>query len=88
MKEWIDERKNTDCCIDKEKENMRLTADMIIALIKRREKMGISQQELAKISGIKQPTISRIELGKNIPKMEIVNKLKNSLEVKIKLNRK
>jgi len=37
--------------------------DMIRSLIERRNKLGISQTELAKIIGTKQPAISRLEKG-------------------------
>ena len=44
-------------------------------LIKARKKRGISQRELERLSGVKQPIIARIESGTVSPKLDTVMKL-------------
>ena len=49
--------------ISGEHELLKSKYDMIKSLIKHRNKLGISQTELAMIIGTKQPAISRLEKG-------------------------
>ncbi len=44
-------------------------------LIKVRKERGISQRELERLSGVKQPIIARIESGTVSPKLDTVMKL-------------
>jgi len=50
---------------------------------KLREEKGIDQTELAEISGIKNETISRIELNKTKPKIEYLEKISTIFNVSI-----
>ncbi len=49
--------------IRKEYEALKPKYDMVRVLIKRRSKLGLSQTELARIIGTRQPAISRLEKG-------------------------
>ena len=49
--------------IRKEYEALKPKYDMVRILIKRRSKLGLSQTELARIIGTRQPAISRLEKG-------------------------
>ena len=49
--------------IRKEYEALKPKYDMVRILIEHRSKLGMSQTELAKIIGTKQPAISRLESG-------------------------
>lgn len=49
--------------IRREYEALKPKYDMVRSLIERRSKLGISQTQLAKIIGTKQPAISRLEKG-------------------------
>ena len=44
-------------------------------LVKARKEQGISQRELEKLSGVKQPVIARIETGTSSPQLDTVIKL-------------
>lgn len=44
-------------------------------LVKARKEQGISQRELEKLSGVKQPVIARIETGTSSPQLDTVLKL-------------
>ncbi|MCM1330179.1 MAG: helix-turn-helix transcriptional regulator [Ruminococcus sp.] len=48
---------------------------LIGKLIEAREEMGLSQRELAAISGIKQPAIARLEKGAAVPKVDTLIRL-------------
>ncbi len=49
--------------------------DLIGKMIEARETKGISQRELADISGVKQPAIARIESLKSTPQVDTLLKL-------------
>ena len=48
-----------------------------------RKKRGLTQNELAKMSGIKRPNISRLESGAHVPGILLIECLAESLQVKI-----
>ena len=64
-------------------------SDMRVALIgeliKARRESSISQRELARLSGVKQPVIARIEKGKSSPNIETVTKLLFALGKKLEI---
>ena len=49
--------------------------DMIKTIIKLREEKGISQRQLAALTGIKQTAIARLESGRSVPNITTMNKL-------------
>ena len=48
---------------------------LIGKMIEAREEMGLSQRELADISGVKQPAIARLESGAAIPRVDTLIRL-------------
>lgn len=62
---------------DKEKINFEI--ELIGKMVEAREQKGLSQRELAEISGIKQPAIARLESMKTTPKIDTLFKLLNPL---------
>lgn len=44
-------------------------------MIKAREEKGLSQRDLAKLCGVKQPAIARIESMKSIPQLDTLLKV-------------
>lgn len=48
---------------------------LIGKIIEAREEMGLSQRELANLSGIKQPAIARLERGTTVPKVDTLIRL-------------
>lgn len=76
--------------LSEENENNKLTiesADKTIKIIKRiikaREDLKISQRELAKRCGIKQPALARIESFKIIPKLNTIIKIASCVNITI-----
>lgn len=48
-------------------------------IIEQRRVLGVSQQELARLAGLRQETISRLESGKNSPTIRTVDKIDQAL---------
>lgn len=59
--------------------------EIVGKLMAARDRKGLSQRELSRISGIPQKTISRIESGKDIPKMSTLFKLCSALDLEIQI---
>jgi DNA-binding XRE family transcriptional regulator len=49
-------------------------------IIEQRRALGISQQELARLAGVRQETISRLESGKHSPTIRTVDKIDAALQ--------
>ena len=49
--------------------------EIISSIIEARQAKGLSQKELAEITGIKQPAISRLENGHISPSVDTINRL-------------
>ena len=71
---WDDFEKELNITKEEEEE-IRLEMEIIEASINARESKKISQRELSKLSGIKQPAIARIEKRVNSPSINTLIKL-------------
>jgi len=49
-------------------------------LIRNRKNAGLSQQRLAKLAGVRQETISRLESGKHLASVATIEKLERAIE--------
>ena len=58
-----------------EKEEIEVISRLVIEIIKRRYEMGLSQRDLAKLAGIKQPAIARFETLGSIPRLDTLIKI-------------
>lgn len=58
-----------------EREQINFQVDLIGKVIEARESQGLSQRDLAELSGIKQPAIARMESMKSIPKIDTLCEL-------------
>jgi DNA-binding XRE family transcriptional regulator len=56
---------------------------IINSIINRRVELGLTQRDLAKISGVKQSAIARLENFKVVPKIYTLYKLMNPLGLKL-----
>lgn len=54
-------------------------------IVRMRKEKGISQRELEKLSGVKQPVIARIESGNSIPNINTVLKILLALGSTLKI---
>lgn len=71
---WKEIRKNLDITPEQEAE-IQLEKDIIKATIEARKKNKLTQRELSKKSGVKQPVIARIEKCANSPQTSTLIKL-------------
>jgi DNA-binding XRE family transcriptional regulator len=74
--------------IRKEYEALKPKYDIIASLIDRRNQLHISQAQLAKIIGTKQPAISRLEKGDYNTTLRTFFKVAKALELDISLSAK
>ena len=62
-----------------EREKINFEIELIGKVIEAREERGLSQRELAQISGVKQPAIARLESMKTTPRIDTLFKILNPL---------
>ncbi len=60
---------------DAEREKINFEVELIGKMIEAREKKGLSQRELAELSGVKQPAIARLESMKATPQIDTLFKI-------------
>lgn len=58
-----------------DREQINFEVSLIGKMIEAREAKGLSQRELAEISGVKQPAIARIESMKSTPQLDTLLKV-------------
>lgn len=58
-----------------EREQINFHVDLIGKMIKAREEKGLSQRELAELSGVKQPAIARVESMRTTPQIDTLFKI-------------
>ncbi len=85
MKKWSDVRNNIQALSDLEKEEIRLTAELVAKIIERRAEIGWTQRQLAEESGVKQSAIARFESLAVVPRIDTLYRLLKPLGLKIKL---
>ncbi|MEQ2471935.1 helix-turn-helix domain-containing protein [Laedolimicola intestinihominis] len=55
------------------------TTEVVKELVTERKRQGMTQQELADITGIQPPNLARIESGKHIPTLVVLEKYVSAL---------
>ncbi|MCI8958921.1 MAG: helix-turn-helix transcriptional regulator [Lachnospiraceae bacterium] len=58
-----------------EREKINFEVELIGKMIEAREKKGLSQRELARLSGVRQPAIARLESMKATPQIDTLLKI-------------
>ena len=56
-------------------EAIRLEKELILKLVEARESMGLSQRDLAAMTGLKQPAIARYESLRSTPRLDTLLKV-------------
>jgi predicted transcriptional regulator len=62
-----------------ERREIDMKTRLMSAILSARKENGITQKELEKVSGVKQPVIARVENGKTDPQLSTLLKILNSL---------
>ena len=84
MKTWKEVRKEFNFTEEEEQE-MELEKQIIQATLEARKRLNLTQNELSKISGIKQPNIAKLENGKRSPQVSTLLKLLVSMGYTLKV---
>ena len=66
---------DNDYVSEEDREIINLEVKLIGKMIETREKQGLTQRDLAKISGVKQPAIARIESLRSTPQLDTLLKV-------------
>lgn len=74
---------NCTSLTEAEKDEIQLKIDLVGKLIEAREKKGISQRQLAEMSGLKQSAIARLENMKVTPQIDTLFKVLKPLGYKL-----
>ncbi|MCD7824098.1 MAG: helix-turn-helix transcriptional regulator [Oscillospiraceae bacterium] len=68
-----------------EKAQIEFETELIGKIIEARELKGLSQRDLAEISGVKQPAIARLESMRSTPQIDTLCKLLSPLGYKLSI---
>jgi len=80
---YVKEQIKRDPRLAKDLAEARVEVRLAVMIARLREKRGWSQRDLAKITGIKQPQIARIEKGGQMPTLETLWRLADALKAKV-----
>ena len=84
-RQYIDEQIKKDPKFGEDLAKAEQEVAIAVELAKLRERRGLSQMELAKLSGMKQPQIARLESGAHFPALATLQKLLGVLGGKLEL---
>ena len=85
MSEWNEfknELKKTNTQVKQDIEEMEMLVEIVSAIIDKRNELGYSQRELAKICGLPQSSVARLESDTVKPKIETLIKIMRPLGLK------
>lgn len=86
MRTWTEYKKHVkevDSEAYKDIKEAELHAEIITAMIKQRNQLGLSQRDLAAMCGIPQSSVARIESYKTTPNLETLLKILRQLGLKL-----
>lgn len=86
MKTWSEYKeyvKGTDATGRKDIEEIESIAEIVSAIVKQRNALGISQRKLATMCGIPQSSVARIESYKTIPNLNTLLKILQPLGIRL-----
>lgn len=90
MKTWNDYKKyvkTSDSTAGKDITDMEEQAEIVTAIIKRRNELGMSQRDLSALCGIPQSSVARIESFKTSPNLSTLVKILRPLGLKINISK-
>jgi len=82
-RQYVKEQIKHDRGFAKDLEEARVQVRLAVMIAHLREDKGLSQRDLARITGLKQPQIARIESGDYLPTLETLWKLADALKAKV-----
>lgn len=82
-RQYVKEQVKHDPRFAKDLAEARVQVRLAVMIAHLREDKGLSQRDLARITGLKQPQIARIESGDYLPTLETLWKLADALRAKV-----
>ncbi len=82
-RQYVKEQIKGDRQFAKDLEDARVQVRIAIMIARLREDKGLSQRDLARMTGLKQPQIARIESGDYLPTLETLWKLADALRAQV-----
>jgi ribosome-binding protein aMBF1 (putative translation factor) len=80
---YVKEQIKSDPRLAKDLSEARAEVRLAVMIARLREKRGWSQRDLAKVTGIKQPQIARIEKGGQMPTLDTLWRLADALKATV-----
>lgn len=80
MSNWDEFKKSITFIDDIEKQAIAETAKKVNECVHLRKEMGVTQNQLAELTGLSQPVIARIENGRSLPEYKTVMKILIALQ--------
>lgn len=85
MERWSDVKKEIRSISESEKMHIEFVADLVDEIRDERERLGLTQKEVAERTGLKQSAIARMESGGAIPRLDTVSRVARAMGLKFKL---
>ncbi|TVX92553.1 helix-turn-helix domain-containing protein [Paenibacillus agilis] len=85
MKTWDDVKKNISSIPVYEKDVLEFTAYLVAKLIHKRQELGLTQEKVAQMTGLKQSAIARIENARVVPKIDTIQIIAKALGLRLDL---
>jgi transcriptional regulator with XRE-family HTH domain len=86
LRQYVHEQIEKDPGFAAHLEQARAEVQMAVAVARLREQRGLSQRDLARQTGIKQPQIARLEKGDRLPTLDTLWRLLDALGARIELS--
>lgn len=88
MRSWENYKDHVKASNEEDRRNMEEIeeiSDIVSSIIRRRQKLGISQRALAERCGLPLSSVACIETFKTIPKLDTLIKLTRALDLKLQV---
>lgn len=88
MRTWENYKDHVKASNEEDRRNMEEIeeiSDIVSSIIRRRQKLGISQRALAERCGLPLSSVARIETFKTMPKLDTLIKLTRALDLKLQV---
>ena len=79
LRQYVRERSERDPEFAAHLRQARAEVQLAVAIAQLRERRGMSQRDLARMTGIKQPQIARLEKGEQLPTLDTLGRLLSAL---------
>ena len=84
--DYVVHTENENLVIDIEQKRKQITDEIVTSLIAERKRLGLTQQDIADISGMKAPNVTRIESRKYSPSLDVLMRYADALGKSIKMD--